>query len=233
MIFREFFSGRPAVDLASERERMIVRDLQGRGIRDRRVLAAMQAVPREFFVPADLHDEAYADRALPIGFGQTISQPYIVALMIEALGLRGQETVLEVGAGSGYASAVLAHAANWVLGVERVPELAEAARARIDALGIGHCEIVVGDGWQGWPAEAPYDGIVVSAAASSVPPALIEQLADGGQLVIPLGAELDTQILTAMRKCGRRLEPRTLCPCRFVPLLQGADDDPGNSVEDG
>jgi protein-L-isoaspartate(D-aspartate) O-methyltransferase len=221
MIFREFFPRRPAADPRSDRERMLERDLKARGIRDPRVLAAMAAVPRELFVPREFRDEAYADRALPIGRGQTISQPYIVALMVEALALRGRETVLEVGLGSGYASAVLAQIASWVVGIERLPELAELARSRFAALGLGHCEVVVGDGRTGWPAEAPYDAILVSAAAEITPPTLVEQLAEGGRLVIPLGPEDGTQILTAFTRRGRDLRPQTLCPCRFVPLVPG------------
>ncbi len=235
MIFREFFPHRPAADLAADRERMITHDLRGRGIRDERVLAAMDAVPRELFVPPDLRDEAYADRALPIGHGQTISQPYIVALMVEALELRGRETVLDVGSGSGYATAVLAHLANWVVGIERIPELASAARDRLEVLGLDHCEILVGDGARGHPDDAPFDAVLVSAAAPELPLALAEQLADGGRLVLPLGPEAETQILTVWSRHGRELEAQTLCPCRFVPLVPGSPDSepPAQRAQDG
>jgi len=230
MIFREFFPRRPPADCMTERERMLERDLKGRGIRDQRILKAMAAVPRELFVPPELRAEAYADRALPIGRGQTISQPYIVALMVEALTLRGRETILEVGLGSGYASAVLAHLASWVVGIERLPELAELARSRFATLGLGHCEVVVGDGFAGWPAEAPYDAILVSAAVEGVPGPLVQQLAAGGRLVIPLGPEDGTQILTVFTRRGLELTPRTLCPCRFVPLVPGPPgEDRGRS----
>ncbi len=219
MIFRDFLLRRSPPDLASDRRRMLERDLRARGIRDERVLAAMAAVPRELFVPPGLRAEAYADHALPIGHGQTISQPYIVALMVESLALRGQETVLEVGLGSGYASAVLSHLAGRVVGIERLPELAELARVRLATLGHAHLEVVVGDGFTGWPAAAPYDAILVSAAADAVPGALVEQLLPGGRLVIPVGPEDGTQILTAFTRRGRELRARSLCPCRFVPLV--------------
>ncbi len=210
-------------DLAAGREAMVKRDLRARGIRDPRVLEAMRAVPREAFVPPEVRDEAYADRALPIGHGQTISQPYIVALMVEALALRGRETVLEVGVGSGYAAAVLAELANWVVGIERVPELAAAAGERLGLLDIQNVEVHAGDGSRGWAKDAPYDGILVSAAAPAVPPGLAEQLAEGGRLVIPLGEDGGTQILTLIRRRGRSFDRRDLCACKFVPLVPGTE----------
>jgi len=223
MILGRFWMRGRDPDLTQAREAMVARDLKARGIRDPRVIEAMRAVPREMFVPPELYREAYADRALPIGHGQTISQPYIVALMIEALALRGGETVLEVGVGSGYATAVLSQIANWVVGVERVPELAEGARERLRALGIENVTIHVGDGRYGWRDEAPYDEILVSAAAPEVPAELAEQLADGGRLVIPVGEETGTQVLTAVIRRGREFEAQALCSCKFVPLVGGDD----------
>ncbi len=221
-------------DLAAARETMVARDLKGRGIRDPRVIEAMRTVPRETFMPPELVREAYADRALPIGHGQTISQPYIVALMVEALGLRGTETVLEIGVGSGYATAVLSRLANWVVGVERVPELVESSRERLRGLGVENIEIHLGDGWRGWPGEAPYDGIVVSAAPPEIPPDLIQQLAEGGRLVLPLGEETETQMLTVVTRRGREATTRSLCPCKFVPLVAGeaAEGEEGSAGRD-
>lgn len=208
-------------DLATAREIMLARDLKARGIRDERVLEAMRTVPRELFVPSELRAEAYADRALPLGHGQTISQPYIVALMAESLVLRGSETVLEIGVGSGYATAVLSQLANWVVGVELVPALAESAGARLRTLEIENVEVHRGDGRWGWPAGAPYDGVLVSAAAPEIPKELTAQLAEGGRLVIPIGEESGTQMLTAVVRRGRQQETRHLCPCKFVPLVGG------------
>jgi protein-L-isoaspartate(D-aspartate) O-methyltransferase len=224
MILSRFWMRGRDSDLAQGRETMVARDLKARGIRDSRVIEAMRAVPREVFVPPELYREAYADRALPIGHGQTISQPYIVALMVESLALRGGETVLEIGVGSGYATAVLSQVANWVIGVERVPELVEAARERLRSLGIENVTIHLGDGRQGWPADAPYDGILVSAAAAALPAGLAEQLADGGRLVIPVGEEGGTQVLTRVIRRGRGFEPQNLCACKFVPLVGGDDE---------
>jgi protein-L-isoaspartate(D-aspartate) O-methyltransferase len=224
-------------DLASRRELMVVRDLRGRGIRDPRVLAAMRAVPREVFVPPELKSDAYSDRALPIGHGQTISQPYIVALMAEALALGGTETVLEIGTGSGYAAAVLAQLANWVVGIDRVPAFVEEASERLRGLGIENVELHAGDGRRGWVAEAPYDGVIVSAASPDVPAELLDQLAEGGRLVIPVGGETETQILTSITRRGRDTQIRSLCPCKFVPLVGeergvGGQETGGGAVAD-
>ena len=230
MILNGILGRRPQADLAAERLRMVSRDLAGRGIRDPRLLDAMSRVPREHFVPPEFRALAYADRALPIGADQTISQPYMVALMIEMLGLRGGETVLEVGVGSGYATAVLVELANWIVGIERIPDLAEAARVRLAELGIVNVEVHVGDGSLGWPPGAPYEAILVSAAAPRVPEPLLTQLADGGLLVIPIGEEGGLQVLTRYRRTGSSVVADQRCPCRFVPLVSGEGDVPGESA---
>ena len=219
------------VDLDAERQRMLDEHLTRRGIRDTRVLAAMAAIPRERFVPASLRDEAYADKALPIDQQQTISQPLIVGLIAQALKLSANETVLEVGVGSGYMAAVLAKLANWVIGVEIVPELARSAERRIRELAIDHVDIHVADGRLGYPDEAPFDAIIVSAAAAAVPDALMAQLADSGRLIMPIGDPNEVQKLTLFARRGGGVVEHVLCPCRFVPLvgdgslaLGGADD---------
>lgn len=198
---------------------MLDEHLTRRGIRDGRVLNAMATTPREMFVPEALREEAYADRALPIDRSQTISQPFIVGLVAQALRLSANETVLEVGVGSGYMAAVLAKLANWVVGVEVVPALAEAARERMRQLRIDHVDIHVGDGNLGYPDEAPFDAIVVSAAAPEVPPTLFEQLADNGRLVMPIGPSDDVQKLTLFAQQRGSLVQHVLCPCKFVPLI--------------
>ncbi len=194
------------------------RQLRGRGIRDARVLDAMRAVPRESFVPAEERRHAYDDAALPLGHGQTISQPYVVALICQALGLRGDELVLDVGTGSGYQAAVLDELAAHVVSVERIPELAGLARRNLDAAGHGAVDVLVGDGSLGVPTRAPFDAIAVAAAAAELPQALVDQLAPGGRLVLPLGGYLVR--VTESERGGRRVEP--LVPARFVPLVTGS-----------
>ena len=197
---------------------MVERQLRRRGIGDERVLAAMEAVPREAFLPAALRDRAYADSALPIGEEQTISQPWIVAAVCEALQLGGSELVLEVGSGSGYSAAVLARLAAHVVSIERREQLARSAAAALDSLGVRNVELVVGDGSLGVPERAPFDAVAVHATAPAPLPALIDQLADGGRLVVPVsGDEVDT--LTVLRRSGDRVETADLGPCRFVPLI--------------
>ena len=202
-----------------QRRAMVERQLRRRGIRDERVLEAMGQVPRHEFVPAELLREAYEDHPLPIGGGQTISQPYIVAQMVEALALQGGERVLEVGTGSGYQAAVLARLAARVHTIECDPSLARTARERLSRLGFGDTvEVIEGDGSAGYATAAPYDGILVAAAAPDVPAQLIEQLAEGGRLVIPVG-ERDAQELRLIRKLGGSPVVTKLGYCRFVPLL--------------
>lgn len=196
----------------------LVETLREKGIRDLSVLHAVSTVPRHLFVPESARHRAYEDSALPIGAGQTISQPYVQARSLELLRLRGSDRVLEVGAGSGYQTALLASLASTVLGVERLPELARAARDALAAAGIGNASVVVGDGTLGWRPYAPYDAIVVAAASPRVPTPLAEQLAEGGRMVIPLGDQ-DQQVLTLMEKVGGQLRSTTVSGVRFVPLL--------------
>ena len=205
-------------DFRSARHRMVERQLRRRGIGDERVLAAMAVVPREAFLPESLRDRSYADSALPIGEEQTISQPWIVAAICQALELEGSELVLEVGTGSGYSAAVLARLAAHVVSIERHQLLSREATGVLKSLGVKNVEIVVGDGSLGVPARAPFDGIAVHATAPAPPPALVDQLADGGRLVVPVsGGDADTLVL--LRRSGDRVETTDLGPCRFVPLI--------------
>lgn len=204
-------------NFAFQRKMMVEMQMRQRGIRDERVLAACLEVPRHEFVLPDYLHEAYQDHPLPIGEGQTISQPYMVAVMTEALGLRGEERVLEVGTGSGYQTAILARLAGEVYSIEKYPSLARQAEERLRRLGVGNVAVVVGDGSQGYPAAAPYDGIVVTAGAPRVPTVLIEQLTDGGHLVIPVG-DMYSQELLLVCKHGSSSTQKTINHCRFVPL---------------
>jgi len=197
---------------------MVRHDLQSRDITDRRVLAAMAAIPRERFVPPDRAGDAYADRPLPIGQGQTISQPYIVALMTQAARLTRRSRVLEVGGGSGYHAAVMGRIAARVWSVERLPDLAAAARRRLRAIGARNVYVLAGDGRHGYPAAAPFDAIVVAAAAPDPPPALFRQLAPRGRLVIPVGPT-DIQDLVVWERTPSGFTRQVLCPCCFVPLV--------------
>jgi protein-L-isoaspartate(D-aspartate) O-methyltransferase len=201
-----------------ERERMVERQLRGRDIVDERVLAAMERVPRELFVPEDLRRQAFDDAALPIGAGQTISQPYMVARICEELGLDGDERVLDVGTGSGYQAAVLAELADEVHSIERVPELAEQARRNLAAAGYDRVVVHVGDGSRGLPELAPYDAIAVAAAAPGFPQALYDQLKPGGRLVVPVGKRHGQRLQVIVRSPEGPAVLRSV-PCRFVPLV--------------
>ncbi len=216
------------------RRRMVEEQIAGRGLRDEGVLAALRAVPRHSFVPAGMEGEAYLDGPLPIGFGQTISQPYMVALMTALLGVDARSRVLEVGAGSGYQTAVLAELVAQVWAVERVAELAETARRRLRELGYDNVHLAVGDGTLGWEEHAPYDGVLVAAAAEDVPAALLDQLVVGGRLVIPLGAPHRDQVLTVYRRRREGFDVERHTPCRFVPLVgggaKGAEDVAENEM---
>lgn len=203
----------------SARERMVLYQLEGRGITNPRVLEAMRKVPRHLFVPPDRVHDAYSDHALPIGAGQTISQPYMVALMTELLNPAPSHRVLEVGTGSGYQAAILAELANEVVTIEREPSLSERAREVLESLGYRNITFVVGDGTEGYPPLAPYDGIIVTAGAPFTPQPLIEQLVPGGRLVIPVGHRYE-QVLTVAEKDeqgGLRLSEHGYCV--FVPLI--------------
>jgi len=208
--------------LAAERQRMVDEQIARRGIRDQRVLAAMRKIERHRFVSEAQRSGAYEDHPLPVGEGQTISQPYIVALMTEALALQGDERVLEVGTGSGYQTAILAELAAEVYSVEILPRLAEQARATLEDLGYQNVHIRLGDGSEGWAEHAPYQGILVTAAPPEVPPALLEQLAPGGRLVIPVGVQSQELELHTRRPEGFRVE--RLAAVRFVPLVGSGID---------
>jgi protein-L-isoaspartate(D-aspartate) O-methyltransferase len=201
---------------AREREQMVSRQIEARGVQDQKTLEAMRRVPRHLFVPPELAGQAYEDHPLPIGHGQTISQPYIVAFMTEALELGEDETVLEVGTGSGYQAAVLAEIAKRVYSIEIVEPLAQGAARRLKDLGYTNVEVRAGDGYQGWPEAAPFDGIMVTAAAPRIPEPLKDQLADGGRLVIPVGD--DWQELVVVTRRGDELDERRVLPVRFVPM---------------
>jgi protein-L-isoaspartate(D-aspartate) O-methyltransferase len=209
------FEGEPFTIL---RRRMVDSQLRARGIRDERVLDAMLRVPRHQFAPERFRDQAYEDHPLPIGEGQTISQPYIVARMLEALALTPADRILEVGTGSGYLTALLAELAARVFSVERHAALADAARELLGRLGYTNVRVIVGDGSQGFAEGAPHDAIIVSAAAAEVPRALLEQLAEGGRMMIPVGAPDSQQLQLIRMESG---QPRTSLHelCRFVPLV--------------
>jgi len=205
---------------ASRRERLVESWVRAHAVRSPRILEALRKVPREAFVAHRFSEQAYHDVPLPIGYGQTISQPLMVARMIEALELAGDERVLEVGTGSGYAAAVLSLLAREVHSVERIPELAESAAARLRKLGYANVHVHHGDGTRGWHAASPYDAIVVAAASAVVPAELLEQLSVGGRLVVPVG-DPEEQSLVRMRWTSKGLEREDLELVRFVPLVAG------------
>jgi protein-L-isoaspartate(D-aspartate) O-methyltransferase len=225
-----FQPGEPknAGEFAAARQSMVEHDLAGRGIRSQAVLAAMSRVPREVFVPAELQGEAYADRALAIACDQSISQPFIVALMTEALDIRTGNRVLEIGTGSGYQTSILAELADAIVTVERHEELSTSAQQVLKQWGYSNIEFVVADGTLGWPPRAPYDRILVTAAAQECPPALLQQLVDGGVLVAPIGTT-SQQVLRRFQRRGDDFSCCDLSPCRFVPLV----GQQGVSMNDG
>jgi protein-L-isoaspartate(D-aspartate) O-methyltransferase len=199
---------------------MVAQQLKARDITDPRVLAAMGKVPRHRFVPDNLRSLAYEDHPLPIGSGQTISQPYIVALMTQWAEVKPGDKVLEVGTGSGYQAAVLAELSDRVFSIELLPDLAEAARTHLRDLGYGRVQVRSGDGYQGWPEDAPFDAILVTASAPEVPPALKQQLKEGGRLVIPVGPPGSVQELLLLRKVKGELQEEQRVPVLFVPLVK-------------
>jgi protein-L-isoaspartate(D-aspartate) O-methyltransferase len=205
-------------DFAVRRRRMVQDQIAARGVRDSKLLAAMNDIPRHLFMDQTLWRRAYEDHPLPIGEGQTISQPYMVAIMTDALGLTGAEKVLEIGTGSGYQTAILAKLADWVFSIERLPELSRKAQGVLEKLKIFNVNLEVGDGTKGWPAEAPYDAIIVTAGAPTTPQPLVDQLAEGGRLVVPVG-QRGIQSLMRITRRGERLIKEDLGGCRFVDLI--------------
>jgi protein-L-isoaspartate(D-aspartate) O-methyltransferase len=222
LLFAPFLAAAQPDPYLAARRAMVQEQIVERGVRDPRVLDAMRAVPRHLFMPDDVRPLAYHDRPARIGHGQTISQPYIVAYMTELLAPGPDSTVLEIGTGSGYQAAVLSLVAKHVYSIEIVPELAEAAAARLKDLGYGNVTVRLGDGYQGWPKEAPFDRIILTAAPPEVPQALIAQLKPGGRLVAPVGASVITQRLVLIEKDRRgRVIRRALDPVVFVPMVPG------------
>lgn len=202
------------------RRSMVERQIESRGVKDPRVLAAMRATPRHLFVPTELRGQAYEDHPLPIGHGQTISQPYIVAVMTELLDIRPESKVLEIGTGSGYQTAVAARLASHVYSIEIVPELARSATALLAKLGIRNVTVRQGDGYQGWPEHAPFDRIIVTAAPPEIPAKLVEQLKAGGKMVIPVGkSPLDQELLVVDKLPDGKIRRRSVFPVRFVPMV--------------
>ena len=208
-----------------ERRDMVHQQIEERGIRQPEVLRAMETVPRHVFVPAEQRDRAYGDYPLPIGWGQTISQPYVVALMTELLDLDKGDKVLEIGTGSGYHAAVLSRVAGEVYTIEIIEELGRQARETLGGLGYGNVHVRVGDGYQGWPEHAPYDAIILTAAPTKIPQPLLDQLKVGGRMVVPVGSFLqDLQLIT---KTPNGIEKKTVAPVRFVPMTGEAQKKPG------
>ena len=207
----------------TQREAMVAEQIAAQGVHDVTVLEAMRAVPRHLFMPERERRHAYADRPVPIGYGQTISQPYIVAYMTEMARVGADSRVLEIGAGSGYQAAVLAQIVAQVYTIEIVPELAQWAESRLSHAGYKNVTVKNGDGYYGWSEHGPFDAIVVTAAAPHIPPPLIEQLKDGGRMVIPVGTPYMTQMLVLVTKQGGEVRTENLLPVRFVPLTRSRD----------
>jgi len=208
-------------DMTEDREEMVEMQIERRGIKDTRVLQALLDVKRHLFVPAEERAEAYEDHPLPIGHGQTISQPYIVALMTETIAPKPGDRVLEIGTGSGYQAAVLSRLVKEVCSIEIVEALGTAAAARLKDLGYANVEVRVGDGYQGWPEKAPFDAIVVTAAPPEIPQALVDQLADGGRMVVPVGTGYQ-ELLLIEKKAGK-VSKRFITSVRFVPMVKGKE----------
>lgn len=218
-------AAKPSDHVAARKIRLLM-ELRREGIQDTRVLAAIERVPRERFVAAAFQDQAYANRALPIASGQTVSQPYVVALMTEAARIGPGDRVLEIGTGSGYQAAVLAELAGAVYSIERHADLLAEAKRVLSSLGYRNLFTRLGDGMAGWPEQAPFDAILVTAAAEEVPSALAAQLKEGGRLILPLGRHQGSQVLMRLTRRGQTLEPEELCEVRFVPLLPGLPQNP-------
>ena len=227
-LFLTFSSSVVTADMDEPRSEMVRSQIEARGISDARVLSAMLRVERHKFVPSAFKELAYSDRPLPIGEGQTISQPYIVALMTQLLELRGDERVLEIGTGSGYQAAVLAEIAKEVYTIEIIPLLAEGAKKRLGELGYRNVFVRTGDGYAGWPEKAPFDGIIVTAAPDNIPKPLLEQLKVGGRMVIPVG-DFPDQVLYLVRKTEEGIKKEEIIPVRFVPMTGEVQES--NSVD--
>ena len=208
----------PQQDYSKSREAMVKTQMEARGIKDPATLAAMRKVPRHNFVPQNQASDAYADHPLPIGYGQTISQPYIVAFMTEIINPKAGHTVLEVGTGSGYQAAVLAEIVKKVYTIEIIEQLGRQADARLKGLNYNNIEVKIADGYDGWKEHAPYDAIIVTAAAEYIPPPLKDQLKDGGRMIIPVGSPYMTQQLMLIEKNGNKYKTRSVMPVRFVPF---------------
>ncbi len=204
-----------------KRESMVKYQIEQRGVRGEAALKAMRKVPRHLFVPENYQSRAYDDNPLPIGYGQTISQPYIVAYMTEAIDLQPHFKVLEIGTGSGYQAAVLAEIVDKTYTIEIVEELGKQAKARLQKLGYDNIEVRIGDGYYGWKEHAPYDAIIVTAAAEFIPPPLIEQLKPGGKMIIPVGSPFMVQTLMLLEKVGGKTRTKSLFPVQFVPFTRG------------
>jgi protein-L-isoaspartate(D-aspartate) O-methyltransferase len=213
-------TGSSAGDFAEQRQKMVALQIGDRGISDASVLKAMATVPRHLFVAPELQDMAYRDTPLPIGHGQTISQPYIVALMSQLLAVQPGQRVLEIGTGSGYQAAVLAEMGVHVFTIEIVPELGRQAIGVLDALGYKNLRVKIGDGYKGWPEHAPFDAIIVTCAPTRIPKPLTEQLAEGGRMVIPSGEKYDQQLLLLTKQTGKIKQER-IVDVRFVPMVDG------------
>ena len=217
------FSSAATNQRADERQAMVAEQIAARGVRDSATLTAMRSVPRHLFVPAAQSDYAYQDRPLPIGYGQTISQPFMVATMTELVSPGPGRKILEIGTGSGYQAAILAAAGAEVFSIEIIPELAVSADRRLAELGYGEVAVRTADGFYGWPEEAPFDAIIVTAAAEFVPPPLLEQLAEGGLMVIPVGSPYLVQTLMLVQKRDGKPYSSSLMPVRFVPFTRAAE----------
>jgi protein-L-isoaspartate(D-aspartate) O-methyltransferase len=202
---------------------MVLKTIERRGVKNKAVLKSMRTVKRHLFVPDNAIADAYTDRPLPIGYGQTISQPYIVAYMTEVINPTPEYKVLEIGTGSGYQAAVLAEIVKEVYTIEIIPELGHAAAARLEKLGYANVHVNVSDGYFGWPEHGPYDAIIVTAAAEFVPPPLLEQLKEGGKIVIPIGSPFMNQMLMSIEKKGEKMTTKSLMPVVFVPFTRKHD----------
>ena len=203
-----------------KREEMVLQTIEERGVKDKAVLKSMKTVKRHLFVPEKNISNAYDDRPLPIGYGQTISQPFIVAYMTEAINPKPEYKVLEIGTGSGYQAAVLAEIVKEVFTIEIIPELGNASAARLKKLGYHNVNVKIRDGYYGWPEHGPYDAIIVTAATEFVPPPLIEQLKEGGKIIIPIGSPFMNQMLMLIEKKGRKITTKSLMPVVFVPFTR-------------